>query len=216
MIWTVNTTRNQLVVSTRSLTPLGTLVLKQNDKWTLSLYLTAETGEANAPLTVIPLPAEFTRISVGARSADNLEEADLLFSVTSFTEVGSGQTLHYEAEVNLATASIEAKFPEESTTLRALSALLDIELRNEDGTKRRSVVSQGLVTIHRDIFRGTEGVPLDGDPVYPAPEAIALKAPTDGGYKIDGVNLQLWNATQEIYQTVYLVGTAGAESLVVG
>jgi hypothetical protein len=106
--------------------------------------------------------AEFDSIAMGARSKDNLEEADLLFSVTDWAEVGTGDTLHYEAEFNLTPESIAAKFPVENVTKRAQEALLDIELINSgDPTLRRTIVSQWPVRIDRDIYRGTEGVPVE-------------------------------------------------------
>ena len=212
-----NLTANTLTVSLAALTKLATMVGHQGDRYTLSLWLATETGLATAPLAVAALPAEFDSIALGARSKDNLEEADLLFSVTDWAEVGTGDTLHYEAEINFGTTSIAAKFPEANVTKRFQDALLDIELLNSgDPTLRRTIVSQWPVRIDRDINRGTEGVPVDGDPAYPLPGAIALKAPTDGGYRIDGVNLQLWNSTQGIYQTIYLTGASGAEALTIG
>jgi hypothetical protein len=215
MVFNCNLTRGGLLVSRANTTPLGTAALHQNDRFTLSLYFVEETGSATNQLTVVPIPTQFTRIALAARSADNLVEDFLLFSATDFTQIGTGEDLHYEAYLNLTTGGLEAKFPVDEPTKRALNALLDIELRSEDGTDRLTPVRQWLLTITRDIYRGIEGVPVDGDPVYPLPGSIALKAPTDGGYRINGVNLQLWNATQEIYQTVYLTGGAGAESLVI-
>ena len=211
-----NTTASALLISRKASTALGALILHQNDSFTLSLYLCKETGNVAAPITVISLPTGYTRIALGARSADNLAEAGLLFSATAFTPVGSGQTLHYDALVSLNTAAITAKFPDSDTTKATLAVLLDIELRNEDASQILTVVSQARATIHRDIYRPDEGIPASGDPAYPLASALMLRAPADAGYRFTADNLfQLWNPTQGIYQTVFLTGAAGAESIVI-
>ncbi len=212
----VNTTARGLLVSRKASTALGQLVVHQNDRFTLSLYLCAETGDVAAPINVIALPADFTRIALGARSKDNLAEDGLLFSATEFVAVGEGQSLHYEAEININTAALAAKFPDSDLTKANLPALLDIELRSEDGTKVLTVASQVAILIRRDIYRQAEGVPESGDPAYPLPGALALRAPANGGYRLtDGNLLQLWNPTQGTYQTVFLDGAPGAESIVI-
>lgn len=219
MDFNVNLTRREATISRTATTTLQEWRVHQNDKFTLSVWLMAESGDATAPLSVVAMPAEFSKMVVAARSLDDLLEASLLFSAgiaVDFVAVGSGPTLHYEAELNVNTAALAAKFPGSDHTKRALSALLDIELRNADATKILTVVGQLAVKIQRDVYRGTEGVPLDGDPAYPLPADIALREPEDGAYRItpEGL-LQLWNVTQGDYQTVSLIGAAGAESLAI-
>jgi hypothetical protein len=209
----VNQTARTLVASRDSNSRLGTLTLHQGDRFTISVWLLDETGSAVAPLEVAAMDAEYTHISVAARATTDLDE-DLLFSATAFAQVGEDDELHYEATLNLNTEQIAALFT--SDTTKTAAALLDIELSNDVGDKRLTVVGQWPVTIQRDLYAGTEGVPTDGEPAYPAADAIALKAPTDGGYRINGVNLQLWNTTQGKYQTVFLVGAAGAETIAIG
>lgn len=215
MNFTCNITARQLLVSRQALTALGPGVVHQNDRFTVSVWLTEETGVATQPTTVVALPAEFTRISMGARPVSNLEEEGLLFSAVDFEAVGSGQALHYEAMLSLNTEEIDAKFEALGATARSIEALLDIELSNADNTKRKTIVLQWPVTIRRDIFRGTEGVPTPGTPTYPPADALALNTPEDGGYRILGGVLELWNPTQAKYQPIALSGDAGEETLVV-
>lgn len=213
MEWFANQTAKELVISKDATTQLGNLVLHQGDISTLKLWLLTETGETLTPFAVAAMDAEYTHISVAARAATDLDE-ELLFSATLFAEVGEDDELHYEATLSLNTEQIAELFT--SDTMKTVAALLDIELSNDAGDKRLTVVGQWPVTIQRDLYAGTEGVPTDGEPAYPAADAIALKAPTDGGYRIHGVNLQLWNTTQGKYQTVFLVGAAGAETIAIG
>ncbi len=209
----VNQTARTLVVSRDSNSRLGTLTLHQGDRFTISLWLLDETGSAVTPLEVAAMDADYTHISVAARATADLDE-DLLFSATAFAEVGEDDELHYEATLNLNTEQIAALFT--SDTTKTAAALLDIELSNDAGDKRLTVVGQWPVTIQRDIYIGDEVAPDDADPAYPAADAIALKAPTDGGYRIHNNNFQLWNPTQGKYQTIYITGAAGAETLAIG
>lgn len=209
----VNQTARTLLIGRNSTTRMGTLVLHQGDRCVLSVWLCDETGTVTSPLTVAAMGEDYTRISVAARALNALD-GDLLFSATEFTEVGSGSTFHYEAELSLHTTQIDDLF--DSATTKTAAALLDIELSNELGDKRLTLVGQWPTTIQRDIYTGDEVAPDDAVPPYPASTAIALKAPADGGYRIHGVNFQLWNPTQGKYQTVFITGAAGAETLAIG
>lgn len=211
-----DTAARSLLVSRKSTTPLAAWILKQNDAFVISLYFCKATGVPTAPFDVIAMPDDYTRIALAARPLENLTEDALLFSATEWELVGSGVTLHYEANLNLNTEALLAKFPDTDHTTRSIEALLDIELRSEDATKRESVVSLQRVLIHRDIYRGDEGVPVDGDPAYPLPEDVMLKAPADGGYRVAGDGtFQIWNPTQGAYQTIGLIGAPGAETLII-
>lgn len=160
----VDLTNERLVVSAQSSTALGAVRAHQNDNGPVSVVLLVATGAENAPYTVVSLPAPYTKINLGLRPADDLDNPGLLCSATGFTVSGSGDTLHYTAAFNRNTVEIGDAFTAAGAKAKTLSALLDIELTNDDATVRNTPVHQAEATITRDIFRGDEGDPVSGYP----------------------------------------------------
>lgn len=176
MTWYLNLTSKQLIQGKTDKTRLQSLGLHQGDRFTLELYLIEETGSESNPLTVVALPAEFSSIAVGGRPKDSLNQADLLFSATGFVAVGVGDELHYEAILNLNTAGIGDLFPDLDPQTARADVLVDIELKSADALKRLTPIEQWPTNLFRDIYKGDEGVPEDGDPVYPPAANILTNA----------------------------------------
>lgn len=178
----------QLLTTRAALARLDTLALHQNDRFRVTLWLLGRTGTADDPLHVTTLPEGLTEIVLAGRPASNLVEEDLLFSVADWEEVGDGETLHWEGVMNLNTAAIAAKFPADDPASRSLEVLVDLELRSADAQERQTILRQYPAQLTRDIYRGTEGVPADGDPVYPLPAEILTRA-ADGLHRKYGKTL---------------------------
>jgi hypothetical protein len=209
---------NQLLTQAAAITRMQFLPGNQLNDTTLRLWNLQRTGSAAGPLQVAAIDAvisAFASIVVICRPLKDLNATDPLFSAVDFTAVGSDETLHYEATLNLDTTTLAALFTDSTTA--TVAALLDVVYLSADATVRETQVAQFPVTIYRALYLGTEGVPTSGSPSYPAPSAIALKAPVNGGYFIDSAALfKLWNPTQAIYQTIWLDGAPGAETLHIG
>jgi len=162
-----------LLKSTTSLAAGPKPVWKQNDNFNLRLWFVTPGATLADPPILTPLDDDAV-IALGARPKSNLEDDGLLFFVTDFTPImeGSPPTVtHYEKFLNLNTTALNTALQGKSK----LEVVVDLEIRNADDTQRITI-PQFDATILRDIYRGTEGVPIEGNPVYPVPSAIELVA----------------------------------------
>ena len=91
----------------------------------------------------------------GAFAASDLE----------WTKSGSGAVTSYRFDLNLNTVQIDALFAGVPTP-SSVSLMLEIEWADGD---LRTSSNTLAVTLENDIIRGDEGIPQDGDPVYPLP-----------------------------------------------
>lgn len=201
----------QFIRSKAATTPLGTLPLGERVVEPVSLWLLSRPETEGQPLTATALDAAFDNIILCGRDATDLD-GDALFTVTDFAVVGAGATLHYQAEANYNTEAIITAL----TGKKTLEVLVDLEFQSNDATLNSRPIMHAPARLYRDIFRGTEPTPGSGDPVYPLPEALALKT-VAGKYRIkaDGT-FQLWNATQSKWHALTLSGAAGEEILSIG
>lgn len=159
-----------LLKSRTSADPLSRLTLVQGDAGVLHLRFFTRTGSANG-VAQTTLPSWADTIVLGARSQADMEEDGLLFSGSDFVlNTDDAEDPYYESVLNMNTAPLAAIFT--GAEKRDHFALLDIEIANTGNTARDTVVAQFDTRILRHIYRGTEGVPLTGDPVYPAPGVI--------------------------------------------
>lgn len=164
--------RGILLASRDSLNPLAELKIAQKNKLPVSIWLLEEGSDVTTPVQVTSLPAPYTDIVISARPNDDLDNADPLFFLSDFTEVGTGDDVHYEGTLNTNTAGITALFSAAST--KRYGCLLDIDfLVNgdpEDG--RETVLKQRDYFQYRALWQGTEGVPPSGSPIYPLPATL--------------------------------------------
>jgi hypothetical protein len=141
------------------------------DRFPVRLYFAKQPANATAgepPVIVTMAPGE--SVSFTGRLSSNMQAEDLLFSVTDFTpgEDTEGRT-YYEGVLNLNTLAINGFFSSQGGN--ELSYIGEIKPRNSDNTERQAV-ARWTGSIVRAVYLGTEGVPVDGDPVYPPPGNI--------------------------------------------
>lgn len=172
----VDLTAETLVVSDQSTTPLGTVRLHQGDNGDITLVFLEQTGTESAPYDRVEIPAAYSKIHLGVRPKDDLDEDDLLCLASDFVETGSGATLRYVADFNRHTEEIAAAFTAGGETATSLACLLDIELSDTDNTVRATPVKQAATTITRDIYRGDEGEPASSAPPYPDADELLTRS----------------------------------------
>lgn len=165
-----------LLADRKSLSQLAEAKVTQKNDFPVNVWFLGDGPDLSTPLVVIPIPSPYTRIVLSSRPNDDLDNADLLFFLDSFTAVGSGDTLHYTGTLNTTTAGVASLFTSESKT-RA-PALLDVDLLvtadPEDG--RQTIVKQRDIWIYRAIWQGSEGVDPDASPAYPLPSEILTRS----------------------------------------
>lgn len=182
----VDLTAETLVVSANATTAFGTVRLHQGDRGGIAVWFLQQTGNEATPYEVVPIPDGYTRINLGVRPANDLDESGFLCSVAggigvgeTWQEVGEDDTLHYEAALfSRATAPINTAFTAAGQAAKTLSALLDIELADDAYEANTTPVKQAAVLITRDIYRGDEG--MEDDPNPPYPPVAALLTRTNG------------------------------------
>jgi hypothetical protein len=96
--------------------------------------------------------------------------AGFLASALSWTKSGSGVTTVYSFELNLNTTQFNTEF---ASNPEKVAAALEVEW--VVGDYRYSSLAMPL-NVFNDYIRGDEGVPVDGDPVYPLPDNILTKS----------------------------------------
>jgi len=96
--------------------------------------------------------------------------AGFLASALSWTKSGSGVTTVYSFVLNLNTSQFNAEFTSNPEKVAAA-----VEFEWVVGDYRYSSIAMPL-NVFNDYIRGDEGVPVDGDPVYPLPETILTKS----------------------------------------
>lgn len=199
-------TRGPLLKSAASITPGQTPVWNQGDKFKLRLWFLTEAASANEAPTVTAL-AGGASIAIAGRTKTDLEDGGLLFFADEFVAVGTGDDLHYEGDIDLNTEPLATAIVDKAR----LTARVDIQI--EQGGDRVTIPQFDLLIL-RDIYRGTEGVPTEGDPIYPTPDQVLVRAPANGSYRVvtneDGTFMQFYNPTTGKYHTLFPDGPEGA------
>lgn len=138
----------------------------------------------------------------------SISATELLFSATSWTKVSASGDIYYQTTLNLNTTEMGT-----ALTGASLSAVIDLEVQNSDNTSR--ITFRFNATVNKAVYDG-ESDPVPGTPDYPSPSAVMVKNPDGGNYRVKDGNLQLWNATQSKFQTVWLVGVDAETQLTFG
>jgi hypothetical protein len=136
----------------------------------------------------------------------------LLFSAMGFMLEAAGGS-HYEAELDLTPTVLRDAFGDES----ALLCTCEIEVQNAANTLRRT--RQFPVRINKGVYND-ESEPVPAEPAYPSADALLLRVPTDGAYRVnhtvDGVFWQLKNKTTGKWHTIWVDGADGEEVFAIG
>jgi len=134
---------------------------------------------------------------------------ELMVSGTGFALVGTGSERRYEAVVNFDTKPLVDAFGDE----RVLSLIGEVRVQNAAATERKSY--QFRCTCRRRVYDG-EADPVAADPEYPAADAVALRVPTNGTYRVKttgaGQYFQLKHHLTGKWHSVFITGDAGAET----
>jgi hypothetical protein len=116
-------------------------------------------------------------------------DADFLVSALEWTKEGTGAEAVYRFDPDFNTVELNTALghnpPTAGNDLPSITLMGEIEWV-EDG--RRSSTSTFDAVVFNDVVKGTEGVPLSGNPAYPAPDAIELvarKGAADGYAPLD-------------------------------
>ncbi len=142
----------------------------QGDRFLLRLWFLEPSATIGQPPAVQSVPAGSTLKFAGKASPG---DPSLLFLAPSFTEVGAGDDLHYEATLDLNTVELENAFQAANT----ITATCDVEVRDAGNTER--ITFQFTVTVHEQIYRGDESDPVPASPPYPAAGDLYTKAEVD-------------------------------------
>ncbi|HTJ78544.1 MAG TPA: hypothetical protein VL357_06070 [Rariglobus sp.] len=142
----------------------------------------------------------------------------LLFSAIDWAPVTEGAddaaVTRYEGVVDLNTVPLLALFSGNTTQVTITG---ELEVRNAGNTRRLSC--QFDLQILRQSYAG-ESAPNPATPLYPAPNELALITPANGTYRIKtnetGSYLQIKNATNGKFHTLFVTGDTGAETLAIG
>lgn len=170
----------------------------QNDVLPVRVYFRRPGGQGAAS-TSESLPSGSQMLLVSKIDPDDEE---LLFNANGFAQGTESGQVYYESTLDLTPEAIATAMADKDT----IEVVVDVLVQNAANTQRSTF--RFPVTINQPVYAG-EGDPAPGAPSYPLPAAIMLKAPEGGNYRVDGVNLQIWNETQGKYQTVYLTGVDG-------
>ena len=186
----------QFITGKAAPTPLGTVRLGENIIEPVTIWLLDRAETSGEPLTAAALDAAFSGLVLAGRPQADLELPDLLFSVDDFTEVGTGDDLHYEGLLSLNTVAIQTAL----VGLKTLSIFLEVEAIGVAPTRNSRLTPHASAVLLRDIYRGDEGAPEESNPLfYSAAQVDALLAnmPTvltaitgltgGGSSKLDGI-----------------------------
>jgi hypothetical protein len=177
--------------ATAVITTSGPHFLATGDTPTIAGVSGANAGTLNgSPSVTVLSPTTFSVPvnTTGNANTGGTVTTGLLFSATGFTEVGSGDTLCYQAtEFNLNTAALEAYMAGETT----LPVYVDIDILSADATQRRRLVMQANGLVYRAIYRGSEGVPASGSPAYPVPTSILTTGVDAAQIKRGNINVAI-------------------------
>jgi hypothetical protein len=168
--------------------------LVHGDSVTLHLYLASPTDTLAPTATPVLFDDGSTFVLAGKNPA-NLA-GPCLFSVTGWTTAPTDPETdpdHYVGDLNLNTTALNTLFNARTTPL---TVACDLEIQNAANTHR--ITYQFDLTVRPQRYAGTEGVPVESDPLYPSPASLELKAnkgtangyaPLDSDGKVPADNL---------------------------
>lgn len=166
----IDITTGNLLKSLADSTPPNGVSFYLGDVFTLRIWLCQPSGVSGQAAAGIQINAG-DQIVFAGKSANNLTAADALYAATPFAENNDGHgNYFYEAALDLTGAGLATALA--ATGNNQLSTLADVKIENAGNTNR--VTFQVPITVRQEAYAGTEGTTGAGDPVYPAPGALAL------------------------------------------
>lgn len=135
-------------------TPLGSILAKRRDTLILPIQIRGTTGE------LIELGPE-DEIIVAGKEVKKYSQAYFCKS-TTFEREGEGASAKYWVYLDLNTAQIEGKFPDDNAPNLALSFEVQVTWQG----RRITPTNATLLTIENDYVQGGEGGPLNATPPW--------------------------------------------------
>jgi|GEM_PF-5269412 len=185
---------NPLLGASTSLGRSSTSVqFTQGDKFTLRIFPTWNSATcALEDGSAIVFAARQTGIFTG----------ELLFSATIFSKyTDESGLIYYEATLDLNTQAIADVLPANTASV-AFTA--DIEIQNAANTERLSYRFAG--TIVKQAYNGTEGVPTDADPPYPASDKVMVKHMNGARFATDGTEFYIFFPDSKWHKIIPQIG----------
>lgn len=179
----------QLILSADAVERLDSLRLGEIAVGPVKVWLLDRGATVADELTPAALPAGYDDLILAGRAANDYTDGDLLFSVTEFTEVGSGATLHYEGTLDLRGSDLATALAGRAT----LPCAIDVTMQSADASLVERLVMRHPATALQAVYHGTEGPTDAGNPSYPVPSRLIvwrsdLVGFTGGGStKLDGI-----------------------------
>lgn len=208
---------NILLTSLVDRTSPSAPVLIEADKFLVRLRFCDLPTAFGGAATTVELPEDNVIVMAGKKVRGT---GPGLFAATDFTKVSGEGVTYYQAVLNLNTETLPAAF---ANGEQQITVWVDVELQapaSDGGVDPDRITYQFPVTVLRQAYAG-EGAPTAGDPVYPAPEALVVKLPTNGAYRFvsdggAGIIFQLKNGTTGKFHSLFVTGAEGAETLAIG
>jgi hypothetical protein len=179
----------QIILSAAAVARLDNLRLGEIVVGPVRIWLLDRGATAGSALTPAALPAGYTDLILAGRASNDYTDGDLLFSVTEFTQVGSGATLHYEGTLDLRGSDLATALAGRAT----LACVVDVTMQSADASLVERLVMRHPATALQAVYHGTEGATAAGTPSYPVPSRLLiwrsdLVGFTGGGAtKLDGI-----------------------------
>jgi hypothetical protein len=147
----------KLVPSVYSTNKITSMDLMLRDTYPIALYLLSEQSNTSQPYVIGDLLAAGETIAFGAKEDE--DDADFLFSQSTWTKSGSGTTTKYFADLSLNTAAlIDAIGDDDDLTVKAEFTVVGTSNENRYSTKFS-------IKVIKDVISGSEGVPSTEFPV---------------------------------------------------
>lgn len=187
----VDATDNPLMRVEASSISLGAPpIFVQGDHLPLRIFLRRRTASGLQPVSI---PSGYSMV-FAAKAYE--VSSNILFSAIGFVPDGDGDSLCYVADLDLNTSELSSALVNRGE----LRVRCDLEIQNPGNTRR--ITYQHDAIVRRQVYAG-EGPPSSGGPQYPAPDQIALQAPTGGNYRIQGgTQFQIWNTASSLFESI--------------
>lgn len=167
-------------------------------------------------------PSEL-EIQIGIKPRNQFDHAYLAQSSVWTMPVAGDETPTYECELSLNTLEINTALNIGSATADELPEItLMGEITFREGTGEPTSTRTFIVVVENDVNRGTEGIPIEANPAYPAPgniEILANKgiangyAPLNADGKVPATHITLTTGATGATGSTGATGAAGPNSV---
>lgn len=144
----------------------------QGDKVRLELRFRSIADSPLSDSSAVQMP-EGATIAVAGKAATAMDEAEMLFAATGFTEVVDDEDVYYYADIDLNTQEMDDLFSDLAASYADIK--VDVEVRNSDNTDR--LTFQFDATARHQVYSGAPAPEPGTPPYYSAAEAEARFVP---------------------------------------